>query len=158
MRSQRVGHESAAFTSTVEVVGSGVGQMCFEGLIPSTSWVTLATQFLYEREVFLSIQWECWYKLYMKCLSEPVKLTLSLSLVAKSCPTLATPRAVACQALLSMGFSRQEDWSGFPFPSPTNTSRNQMATEGEGRQITHKPVLFHSPWDTFKYTLRVSTL
>ena len=59
MRSQRVGHESAAFTSTVEVVGSGVGQMCFEGLIPSTSWVTLATQFLYEREVFLSIQWEC---------------------------------------------------------------------------------------------------
>ena len=25
---------------------------------------------------------------------------------------------VACQAPLSMGFSRQEDWSGFPFPSP----------------------------------------
>ena len=25
---------------------------------------------------------------------------------------------VACQALLSMGFSRQEYWSGLPFPSP----------------------------------------
>ena len=24
----------------------------------------------------------------------------------------------ACQAPLSMGFSRQEYWSGFPFPSP----------------------------------------
>ena len=29
-------------------------------------------------------------------------------LVPKSCPTLATPRTIACQALLFMGFSRQE--------------------------------------------------
>ena len=29
-----------------------------------------------------------------------------------------TPRIVACQAPLSMGFSRQEYWSGLPFPSP----------------------------------------
>ena len=39
-------------------------------------------------------------------------------LVAKLCPTLATPWNVACQAPLSMGFSRQEYWSGLPFPSP----------------------------------------
>ena len=39
-------------------------------------------------------------------------------LVAKSCLTLATPWAIACQAPLSMGFSRQEYWSGLPFPSP----------------------------------------
>ena len=39
-------------------------------------------------------------------------------LVAKSCPTLATPWILACQAPLSMGFSRQEYWSGLPFPSP----------------------------------------
>ena len=30
----------------------------------------------------------------------------------------ATPWTVACQAPLSMGFSRQESWSGLPFPSP----------------------------------------
>ena len=30
----------------------------------------------------------------------------------------ATPRAVACQAPLSLGFSRQEYWSGWPLPSP----------------------------------------
>ena len=30
----------------------------------------------------------------------------------------ATPWAVAHQAPLSMGFSRQEYWSGLPFPSP----------------------------------------
>ena len=39
-------------------------------------------------------------------------------LVAKSCPTLATPWTVARQAPLSMGFSRQEYWSGLPFSSP----------------------------------------
>ena len=41
-------------------------------------------------------------------------------LVAKSCKTLAIPRTVACQAPLSMGFSRQEYWSRLPFPSPGN--------------------------------------
>ena len=30
----------------------------------------------------------------------------------------ATPQTVAYQAPLSMGFSRQECWSGLPFPSP----------------------------------------
>ena len=30
----------------------------------------------------------------------------------------ATTWTVACQAPLFMGFSRQEYWSGFPFPSP----------------------------------------
>ena len=39
-------------------------------------------------------------------------------LVARSCPTLATPWTVAHQAPLSVEFSRQEYWSGLPFPSP----------------------------------------
>ena len=39
-------------------------------------------------------------------------------LVAKLCPTLATPWTVAHQAPLPMGFSRQEYWSGFPCPPP----------------------------------------
>ena len=38
--------------------------------------------------------------------------------VAQSCPTLMAPWTVAYQAPLSMGFSRQEYWSGLPFPSP----------------------------------------
>ena len=40
------------------------------------------------------------------------------SSVTKLCPTLVTPCTVACQAPLSVGFSRQEYWSGLPFPSP----------------------------------------
>jgi len=39
-------------------------------------------------------------------------------LVIQSCPTLATPWTVARQVPLSMGFSRQEYWSGLPFTSP----------------------------------------
>ena len=39
-------------------------------------------------------------------------------LVTKLFLTLVTPRPVACQAPLSMGFSRQEYWSGLPCPSP----------------------------------------
>ena len=39
-------------------------------------------------------------------------------LVAKSCLTLVIPWTVACQAPLSVGFSRQEYWSELPFPSP----------------------------------------
>ena len=45
--------------------------------------------------------------------SESVKV-----LVAKSSPTLVTAWTAARQAALSMGFSRQEFWGGWPFPSP----------------------------------------
>ena len=47
-----------------------------------------------------------------------MKVKESESEVAQSCPTLATPWTVAYQAPLSMGLSRQEYWSGLPFPSP----------------------------------------
>ena len=42
----------------------------------------------------------------------------SESEVAQLCTLFATPWTVAHQAPLSMGFSRQEYWSGLPFPSP----------------------------------------
>ena len=40
--------------------------------------------------------------------------SVSFSVVSDS----ATSRIIACQALLPMGFSRQEYWSGLPFPFP----------------------------------------
>ena len=39
-------------------------------------------------------------------------------LISKSFLTLVTPQTVICQVPLSMGFSRQAYWSGWPFPSP----------------------------------------
>ena len=39
-------------------------------------------------------------------------------LITRSHPTLATPRTIAHQAPLSVGFPRQEYWRGLLFPSP----------------------------------------
>ena len=43
-------------------------------------------------------------------------------LVTKLCLTLSTPWTVAHQPPLSVGFPRQEHWSGLPFPSPGDLS------------------------------------
>ena len=59
-------------------------------------------------------------------------------LVTKLCLTLATPRAVACQAL-SMGFSRQEYWSGLPFPSPGDLPDPGIKTRSPALQADSLP-------------------
>ena len=40
----------------------------------------------------------------------------------QSCPTLCDPIDAAHQAPPSLGFSRQEQWSGLSFPSPVHES------------------------------------
>ena len=55
----------------------------------------------------------------LQCMKVKVK---SLSRVRPS----ATPWTAAFQALLSMGFSRQEYWSGVPLPSPTPDLRPRL--------------------------------
>ena len=49
-------------------------------------------------------------------------ITYGGALVTKQVQVLVTPWTVACQAPLSMGFPRQEYWSGLPFPSPVYSS------------------------------------
>ena len=39
----------------------------------------------------------------------------------------ATPETAAHQAPPSLGFSRQEHWSGLPFPSPVHESESEVA-------------------------------
>ena len=60
--------------------------------------------------------------------------------VALSCPTLCEPMGCAHQASLSMGFSRQESWSGLPFPSP--------AVYG----VLIKPSPWRTGWDVLSET------
>ena len=45
-----------------------------------------------------------------------------------------TPCAVACQALLSMGFPRQEYWSGLPYPSPGDLLDSRVKPESPASQ------------------------
>ena len=45
-------------------------------------------------------------------------MSICCCLVTRLYPTFATPWTAARQAPSSMGFPRQEHWSGLPFPSP----------------------------------------
>ena len=50
---------------------------------------------------------------------KPIYLSVKVKeLFAQSCPTLCDPWTAAHQAPLSMGFFRQDYYSGLPFPSP----------------------------------------
>ena len=57
-------------------------------------------------------------------LSFPMVLLLLLLLPSRfsHIRLCATPETAAHQAPLSLGFSRQEHWSGLPFPSPMHES------------------------------------
>ena len=58
------------------------------------------------------------------------------------CDSFANPWIVAFQALLSMEFSRQEYWSGLPFPSPGNLPNPGIkhASLALGRFFTTEPL------------------
>ena len=54
--------------------------------------------------------------------SAPMQAAAAAAKSLQSCPTLCDPIEAAHQAPLSLGLSRQEEWSGLPFPSPMNES------------------------------------
>ena len=62
----------------------------------------------------------------------------------------ATPRTVARQAPLSMEFSRQEYWSGFPFPSPGNLPEPGVEPRSPALKANSLP----SEYGAFKYKVR----
>ena len=100
----------------------------------NTRWLCLECVLGYLHQILIAYAFEAcvsWMK--KTCIEYPVcctKLAFTLECVhVQSCPTLffffflcvcptlfVAPWAVACQALLSMGFPRQECWSGLPFP------------------------------------------
>ena len=60
----------------------------------------------------------------------------------------ANPRSVAQQAPQSMGFSRQEYWSGLPFPSPEDLSDPGIEPWSPALQANSLPFeLQGSPYD-----------
>ena len=96
------------FQVLVRVWGRFVGS-CFQSI-----------RFLFSRCLLPSV-----FKMMCSLLSEK-----SESEVALSCPTLGDPMdSIVCQASLSMGFSRQEYWSGLPFLQeifPTQASNKRF--------------------------------
>ena len=62
-------------------------------------------------------------------------------LVTKSCLTLMAPWTVACQAPLSMGFFRQEYWSGLTFPFSRGSFQTRNWT-----QVSCTAGIFFTNW------------
>ena len=63
----------------------------------------------------------------------------------------ATPETAAHQAHLSLGFSRQEHWSGLPFPSPMHESEkwkwSRSVVSDSLRPHGLQPTRLLHPWD-----------
>ena len=79
----------------------------------SGSWRSLANHFTALRTPWIN------HLYYLSKWTIPLyQESESESEVTQSCPTLWDPWTVVHQTPLSMGFSRQEYWSGLPFPSP----------------------------------------
>ena len=66
----------------------------------------------------------------------------------QSCPTLCDPLYSSHQAPPSLGFSRQEHWSGLPFPPPMHESEVKVKSLSRVRLLT-------TPW-TAPYQARPS--
>ena len=70
----------------------------------------------------------------------------SESEVAQSCPNLSNPWIAARQAPPSLGFSRQEHWSGLPFPSPKYMDRPQLIRSSTDRQLGCFQLFCYDKW------------
>ena len=87
----------------------------------------------------------------------------------QSCVTLVTPWTVAQQAPLSMGFSRQESWSGLPCPAPLGIFPTRdgtwvsciagafFTTEPPGRPVCHTVGVRRLLTDTERFTVLALT-
>ena len=71
--------------------------------------------------------------------------------VVKLCLTLASPWTVACQAPLSIGFSRQEYWSGLLFPSPGDLFHPRIESRSSVLQAYAAILSYEGiPWSCWK--------
>ena len=69
----------------------------------------------------------------------------------QSCPTLCNPRDSSPPGSPSLGFSRQEHWSGLPFPSPMRESEKwkwgRSVVSDSYRPHGLQPTRLLLPWD-----------
>ena len=111
------------------ILGDGEGQ---GGLVCCSPWGCKESDTTYPPSMHTRIQIWNWcdtkrdHVITLPCLLQfslySRNLIKSLSLLLFSCSVMSnsfmTPQTIAHRAPLSMGFSRQESWSGLPCPSP----------------------------------------
>ena len=88
----------------------------------------------------------------------PLLLLLLLSCFSRV-RLCATPQTAAHQAPPSLGFSRQEHWSGLPFPSPIHESEkwkwSRLVVSDSWRPHRQQPTRLRHPWDSPGRSTRV---
>ena len=95
--------------------------------------------------------------LHCKCIIYPLgspRGTMKVKVKLLSCVWLfATPWTVACQAPLSMVFSRQEYWSGLLCPPPEDLPDSGIELESPASPAWQADSLSQSHWTTWSYSL-----
>ena len=90
------------------------------------------------KEKVLCVPWDSISRRFFK-LSIDISVPLAWLKVSQLCPTLCNPWTVACQAPLSMEFSKQECWSALPYPSPGNLSDPEIEPKSPTLQADSLP-------------------
>ena len=97
--------------------------------------------FVFQKSYLLSTWWKCGKHFELSFLK-----TAAAAKSLQSCPTLCDPIDGSPP---SLGFSRQEHWSGLPFPSPMHESEKwKVKSESEVAQsclTLHDPIDFSPP-------------
>ena len=92
---------------------------------------------------------------FLVCIMETKIYVLSKGIAAaaakslQSCPTLCDPIDGSPPGSPSLGFSRQEHWSGLPFPSPMHESEKWSLSVMSDSSWPHglQPTRLLHPWD-----------
>ena len=114
------------------------GHSCY--LVSISPFFLLKKLILFQYPLFICLNWR---------IQETLLLLLNVFSRVRLC---ATPPTAAHQAPLSLGFSRQEHWSGLPFPSPMHESEKWKWS----RSVVSDPPRPHGlqsnrllrPWDS----------
>ena len=98
-------------------------------------------------------KWHYSYALYSFKTNLPNMTALLLLLLSRFSRVrlCATPETAAHQAPPSLGFSRQEHWSGLPFPSPMHESEkwkwSRLVVSDSSQPHGLQPTRLLCPWD-----------
>ena len=128
-------------------------QALFKTLILFTTQTPIIITLLFKNQIRTVFYW-CvnntnWY--FLSNYFPTVLLLLLLSRFSRV-RLCATPQTAAHQAPPSLGFCRQEQWSGLPFPSPMRErekwkwSRSVMSNSSQPRGL--QPSRLLCPWDS----------
>ena len=90
-----------------------------QGLPLQELWIYSQISHIFKKQLVFTINDYEIFVLFYSHVEKPLLLLLSRFSHVRLC---ATPEMTAHQAPPSLGFSRQEHWSGLPFPSPVHES------------------------------------